>query len=354
MEKERPFEQLTLVGSPFERGALYGERRRDAIHQYIEYFKRIVSSMEGGEEALKEKIKALLPLIEEHSPSIAEEMRGIGEGCNRPYEDLVMLSLHEELKGIAANCTSFALTGNATEDGEVLQGQTWDIPVELCREAHPLLLLRKGGQGPSVFTFSYSGILAGAGFNEAGISLSWNSVPQLKITTGIPTYILIAELLQQDTIGGALKAIARAKRAGCFNLVITDTTEIFMVEATPDDIAILSSSAALGHANHYISPKFNGEQPMDMVMSRYNASSIVRQSRIDRLIEERIGLFSAESCQSLLKDHVNHPHSICRHPGDGDETPLITCAAWIIKPGAKTWWVSGGPPCSHPFFSYSL
>lgn len=354
MERGRSFHQLTITGNPYEQGKMYGEKRREEILQYLQYYNRMVSSLEEREENLKEKLEEILPLIEEYSPSITQEMEGIARGCGRPYKEIVMLTLHEELKGIPAKCTSFALTGNATEDEEVIQGQTWDIPVELCREAHPFLLLRENVKRPSVFSFTYSGILAGAGFNEAGIALSWNSVPQLKLTTGIPTYVLIAELLQQETIGAALKAVSRAKRAGCFNLVLTDPTEIYMIEATPDDLDILYSSTALGHANHYLSPLFNREQSLNTIMNKYNASSIVRQNRIDRLLEEELGLFTVESCMSLLKDHVNYPHSICRHPGHGEETPLITCAAWVMKPSTNTWWVSGGPPCSHPFVPYSL
>ncbi len=352
--KREEFEVLTITGTPFERGQVYGERKRDDILQYLQYFYSLTGDVKGGEEELYGKVRKYIPFIQEYSPTLIQELEGVARGCGSLLEEIVMLTLHEEFQGFVDNCTSFAVTGRATEDGEVIQGQTWDIPVELCREARPFLLIRKGQRDPAVFSFTYSGLLAGAGFNEAGLTLSWNSLPRLHMEVGVPTYVIIAEILRQETIGEALYSISRAKRAGCFNFVLTDKSEIYMVEATPEHLDILYSSTHLSHANHYLSPKFRERQSLTEVMSRYSSSSIVRQNRMERLLRERIGSINVEVSKDLLKDHVNYPHSICRHPGRECEIPMITCASWVMKPSEGTWWVSNGPPCTYPFLPYSI
>lgn len=354
MSDKNAFQVLQLFGAPYERGLTYGKEKEEDILSFVEYFYSLTGGGEDHRQAVLQRVRRYLPYIEEYSPPLYRELEGVARGCGCLFEEVVMLALHEELESFVGHCTSFALTGEAAADGKALQGQSWDIPVALCQKAHPFLLLRGGGQDPVVFSFTYAGLLAGAGFNGAGITLSWNSLPRLKMQVGVPTYVIIAEVLRQETIGGAIEAVSRAQRAGCFTFVITDREEIYMVEATPDDLDLFYCTSSMGHANHYLSPKFKDLQSLDMVISRYRGSSIIRQNRMDRLLKEAQGRMQVKDCRRLLLDHVNYPHSICRHPADGDETPMITCAAWVIEPKKNRWWVSKGPPCQGGFLPYSL
>lgn len=348
------FQVLSLTGEPFERGRCYGEAKREDIRYFVDYFYQLTGTDKKDGEGLLEKVRSYIPYIQEYSLPLYQELEGMAKGSSCLLEELVMLTLHEELEAFTGSCTSFAVTGKTTRDGTAFQGQTWDIPVELCQKARPFLLVRGGGKDPAIFSFTYSGLLAGAGFNSAGISLSWNSLPRLKIQVGVPTYVIIGEVLRQDTIGGALAAISRAQRAGCFNFVITDEQDIYMVETTPEDLDLFYSTRWLGHANHYQSDKFKHMQSMDTVVKRYAGSSIIRQNRIHRLLEEAGEGINEKDCQSFLLDHVNYPHSICRHPGTECSIPMITCASWVMEPKSRCWWVSNGPPCEGGFLPYSL
>src|SRR6056297_2634955 len=242
MTKKNNFDLLEISGNQFDRGKEYGKLKKDSIEILIKYVYKTF-------------------LKDQNSKDIYEELRGIAKGSNKLLEEIVMIHMQEETSGFTShNCTTFASTGKATINGETFIGQTWDISKNLCENAGAFLLKEKVDKGPAILAYTYAGMLAGAGMNSKGISLVWNSVPRLKINVGVPTYIIIAEILRQDKIGDALAAIFSAKRAGCFNFLIADTSEIYNIEVTPDDVHISYSDTFLTHTNHFLSDKFKNMQ----------------------------------------------------------------------------------------------
>jgi len=197
--------------------------------------------------------------------------------------------------------------------------------------------------------YTNPGILASAGVNSKGISICWNTVPRLGLKVGVPTYIIVAEVLRQSTIGDAINAVIRADRAGCFNFLIADKTELYDIEATPSDIDIDYSDEYIVHANHFVSQKFCSKQGIpnsDIGM----ASTIVRHNRMESLLKRKLGQISLDDCKSFLKDHVNYPASICGHYPEGG----FTLDAWVIVPSDREIWLAHGPPCQNEFQSYKF
>jgi isopenicillin-N N-acyltransferase-like protein len=165
----------------------------------------------------------------------------------------------------------------------------------------------------------------------------------LELKEGVPTYIIVAEVLRQNTIGDAINAVVRAERAGCFNFVIADETELYDIEATPSDIDISYSDEYLIHANHFVSEKFTSKQTIpnnDIGM----ASTIIRHNRMNTLLKQKRGKIDLDACKGFLKDHVNYPASICRHPDYG-----LTLDSWVIVPAEREFWIAHGPPCQNDF-----
>ncbi len=301
-------------------------------------------------------------------------------------------------------CTAFAATGRATRSGRTLLGQSWDNYLEWYEGFPSLLLRRRSKEGLEVLSYAYPGMLAAAGINSAGIALCWNSVPRLKLKIGVPTYVIVAEVLRQETIGNALAAVFRAERAGCFNFLLADEEEIYNLEATPDDMEVSYSADYFGHANHYLTERFqqeesgrsrqteqgqkersgrsrqteqgqkeksgqqNGRNLNDssdnssndslslQEKSKRRASTLIRYNRICRRLKEEAGNISTAKAGEFLRDHVNYPHSICRHPDQDSayQDQLLTRAAWIMEPAERELLITAGPPCRHRFKKYSV
>ena len=339
---------LELSGTAYARGQKYGSQFKELIDRMIE--ERFYQAFQG--KATKDQLirgaKRYAPFIEDYSPEIAEELRGIADGSGKSYEEIVMINADEEKNAIdVSQCTAFAATGNTTEDGETYLGQNWDGPESFWWDGKFGLLLNvRRKEGVDYLDYTNPGILASAGVNSRGISLCWNTVPRIELKVGVPTYILAAEVLRQKTIGDAINAVTRASRAGCFNFVISDETELYDIEATPTDIDIAYSDECIVHANHFVSPKFSSRQ---IIPNGDLPSTIVRHNRMNKLLKQKRGQINLELSQGFLRDHVNYPASICRHPNYG-----LTLDSWVIVPAEREFYVAHGPPCQNEFQLHKL
>jgi len=348
---------LKISGGPYERGEKYGKEYSKKIGGFIDY----LYSEFGGDDTTKEDFRIhsrkYFPFIEEFSPAIYKELEGVAAGSGRPLEEIVMVSLHEErdtYSNLSRNCTTYAATGAATGDGSTFLGQTWDITPDLCRSANPFLLKVEREAGPDFMAYTYPGMIAGAGVNEAGIGVSFSSVPRLNFKPGVPSYVMIEGILRQGKIGDALSKVLQADRAGCFNFILADESEVYDIEGTPDDVEVFHTRSTFGHTNHYIAEKFRHEQDICEVGGRSSASSIVRHNRINRLLEENSGNIDKRLLMEILRDHVNFPQSICRHPEPvkKDEVGVISCGTWVIDTTNKEFWIAKGPMCENEFYEY--
>jgi len=359
LESGLKFAKIEISGEALERGYQIGTKYKDHIGNFVRFmYKEFITNLGlPSEEKVLQHVAKYTPYIEDYSPEIAEEIKGIAKGAGRPYEEIVMLNMLEELiwpQGSERGhfrCTTFAATGRATESGEVYLGQTWDTDIETFENCKAQLIAVKRPSGPNFLTYTYPGVLASAGLNSNGIGICWNTVPTLELKVGVPTYIIVAEILRQKTIGDALTAILRAKRASCFNFVLADESEIYDVEATPSDVDIAYHDTYMGHANHFVSPKFRERQDLSAV----GAWSIYRHNRINRILGEHCGHIDRSLCMNALRDHGNYPNSICRHPDPAESDPrenFITEAAWVMVPAKREMWISYGPPCQHEFERY--
>jgi isopenicillin-N N-acyltransferase-like protein len=128
--------------------------------------------------------------------------------------------------------------------------------------------------------------------------------------------------------------------------------ELYSVEtsATSHDL-FYASKGWLVHTNHYLSPKMQLlEEP-----GTYS-SSHVRLNRARRLLQAQLGQVTVASLQSLLRDHVNFPDSICMHE-DMDEPPHdreLTLASLVMDSTERVMWAAPGPPCEGEYEAYRL
>lgn len=365
--KDRP--NLTLAelsGNAYDRGYQYGIKLKGLINNFVEVFlygdDPIGFSNLSKDQALK-KGRKYAPFIEDYSPEIAEEIKGIAEGSGKIYEEIIMVNLMEERAYLSdTECTGFGVTGKATINEETYIGQNWDATIESIKMKSVFLIKEKLNHGPDILAYTYPGNVANAGFNSNGISLSWTSVPQIGNQIGVPTYVIVAEILRQKRIGDAIEAVLRAKRAGCFQFFIGDATEAYSIEATPDDVDIAYINTYLGHANHYISEKFILKQDLSKLSEKlrfkwYRSSlgcTINRCNRMNRILGDNYGNIDLETCINTLRDHVNYPYSICRHPITEENITGVTYDSWVMVPAKKEWWIARGPPCLNEYKKYII
>lgn len=280
-------------------------------------------------------------------PQYIQELEGIAEGAQAPFED-IFISMCEELWEAAAwrkGCTDMAARGRATADGSTLIAHTNDLLPE--SEANLVILKIQAGNEPEILAISAGGVGISAGFNAAGISLTGNQLDNNDIRPGVPRLLVVRAILAATRLGEAMDASLLPQRASSYNNLIADANgEVYSMEGSATDCQpIYIQEDILAHANHYTHPamlKFEADR---------NAigGSVLRHNRAMRLLRENFGQHSPVLFQQLLADHTDYPTSICKH---GLET--VTVFSIILQLEKRQAWIGRGHPCEASYTVYRL
>jgi hypothetical protein len=239
---------LTVIsGKPRERGLAYGQKFRDGIRRFLqrEIYQAFVQKPSPKEEMLR-YAGACARVIREVCPVVADELEGVAEGAGLRPEEVVLLTLHEELYHRGAlpkveHCTAVAVGPPDTGDGHTYLGQTWDW-MESAFGLSWVVEWRRD-EGPSVLGYGFPGLWAGAGLNSNGVAVCWTSADLGKkaqgARVGVPSYVLLAHLLYQKDLESAVREAKRDKHAGWFTFVLADGEgNLVNIEGSPRGVAV--------------------------------------------------------------------------------------------------------------------
>jgi isopenicillin-N N-acyltransferase-like protein len=294
----------TFAGKPRDRGQNYGERYRDAIQQFLD--KELYASFVQGtvsKDQLLRYADACGDSVKAHSQELYDELEGIAQGAAIELEEVVLITLHEELYHRGAlpkvpHCTALAVGPPFTKNSETLVGQTWDwmqSVVGLSRVVH-----WQRDKGPSVLAYGFPGMFCGAGMNTAGLALCWTSAgiadQVLGVRVGIPSYVLLTHLLYQETLDDVISESRRATNAGWFTFVMADGDgRLLNVEGSPKGIVVEPVVKILARVG-YGSREMTGSSPEQPVALH------PRCEKSCRYMDVHSGQVDAQRMQVLFED----------------------------------------------------
>jgi hypothetical protein len=194
------------------------------------------------------------------------------------------------------------------------------------------MLLWRRTEGPSLLAYSYPGLWVGAGLNSAGIALCWTSAGGAGIPgprVGIPSYVLIAQMLYQDTLQGALSEAARFPHAGWFTFVLTDGQgRLVNVEGSPKELVVETGRGHLARVGY-------GSRQMTHTPKSQAVASHPQCRRMGDLLAGARGKLDRATLQGFFGDHQS---TICKH--------FSTLDAMLFDTTTRTAYVTRGPGCS--------
>lgn len=260
---ENAFPLTVITGKPRERGRAYGKQFKAAIGDFLdkEIFKAFVQPKQPTRDDMLRYAAACAKEVKAFAPLIHDEMEGMAEGSGLSLEQVTLITLHEELwhRGDlpkVPHCTGIAVGPAAGKAGDTFVGQTWDW-MESVRGLSRMLLWKRP-EGPAVLAYAFPGLWVGAGLNDAGVALVWTSAGSGGPRVGIPSYVLIAQMLYQDSLKAALEEARRAKHAGYFTFVLGDGEgRLANVEGSPKELAVEETTGRMVRHN-YGSRKLTG------------------------------------------------------------------------------------------------
>lgn len=280
---------------------------------------------------------------------VVEFVRGMADGCGRSVEEMTLLILHEEVIH-SEHCTAFGATAAATRDGDPVVAQNWDWSPKLFPWPH--LLRVKSNATPAVLTYAYPGLWASAGVNEHGLALVWTGAgyyPSVPPLPGIPTYALIAGILQCESCSSAARLVAQTSNAGCFIFLLADTQgDLLVIEGWPGSVHMTWHPDCVGLANQFVSETACRATNQKLPPASVAHTTQARHERVLDLLASHRGSMEPGDVQSILRDHGAAPGcTICQHADPARET--VTIDSFYALPVQRELWIARGPACRHEF-----
>ncbi len=352
---------IEISGDARSRGRQYGEAAREQIRRaigfYQERFAR-ATNLEWSE--IQERAKRWEPLIESYLPGILDEVRGIAEGSNRAFEEILALNGRGELsygnpfkEEEKEGCSSFAITSDASGDGHVYCGQNWDW---LSGVLGTIVMLRiVQPPKPTLIMKVEAGQVGRHGVSSKGLALNANGLAG-RFTKGaaVPAPYIRRRILDSVNMHDALKAIFDSTQNGCTNLLLTHKEGVVVdIETTPGAHGwMYPKDGLLVHANHFMA--FIPPQLAETYRP-FSPDSLYRVTQIERVLKNASQAKTPKKMRDLiataLRDHFSKPDSVCNH-SDERRDPLErteTIASSIVDLTTGDYYLAPGLPCENNY-----
>lgn len=349
---------VTVSGSHRQIGQQIGEATRKQVTHSLEdahiLLEAAYEQLELTWEGARIQASKYIPFAQERYPQYVDEMKGIAEGAGVDFEDVAVLNAMEAVTSDALHldrCTSMAVNSERTADGHVLAAHNEDwVPED---EADVYIVHISPDHEPPFLAMNYGGLLPNIGINANGIVQMCDSVYPSDSRIGVPRLFVSRAVLAATSPGVAISHMLSPRRAAGYNhMLVHESGELYNVEVSARRFAILyGEDGYLVHTNNYLAETMCAieDEPEDLVNSR------VRYFRALGLVK-RTQLHTIKTLQSIQKDHVNFPDSICNHSIEA-KTPLDnekTINSLVFDLNAREIHVAWGNPCANGYHTFHL
>ncbi len=349
------FEMFEVCGTAGELGRQHGVQAKDQIRGFVDY---LAATLQLAPHTMRQRALSFLPRFEDACPQLLPEIEGLAVGADIEFADALAVQIRGELgQATDGGCTTFVIGRDGTANGQVLIGQTSDMPAEMMDYAYVLAV--RPDDRPSAVMWTFGGMLGYHGLNEQGVAHFANSLgggPAWKFA--LPHYPLKRLILEQAHLHGVRQLFDNIAVCSNGNYVLCDgdgnIADMELTSAGPYELND-AGCGYLAHSNHFLCSPCNSAENF----AKSLPDSFPRLERMRELIAAKLGRITVADCCAFLSDHDGHPVSICRHPqaegGYGDDIlPASghTVAALIAEPERGRFHVCRGNPCAGEFTEY--
>ncbi|OYO25371.1 hypothetical protein CGZ93_01765 [Enemella dayhoffiae] len=344
-------------------GAATADLVADSLTHYLSQFRDLA----GLDEATVRRAGSRFGEICRGFDAVAEQLlRGLAGGAGVAPELIFALNARTELlyggresERPEEGCTSLAVHGSHTTDGQLLVAQNWDWHPR--QQGTSFLLATRDERGHAALTLTEPGMLAKSGISSTGLAVCANLLvsDRDRGTDGVPYHLLLRSVLHAPRISRALQGLLQARRISSGNLMLGAAdehgAEALNLELAPGYHAVQGPGAdgLVVHANHFEPPTPFTDLRVDRA-----ALTLLRPTRVRHRLAEALAAraVDAAAVAAALQDHFSFPDSVCRHvdPDVPEPEQTITCYALLLEPEAGRLSIATGPACENPFARWEL
>ncbi|KAI8625083.1 peptidase C45 acyl-coenzyme A:6-aminopenicillanic acid acyl-transferase-like protein [Xylariaceae sp. FL1651] len=321
--------EIKCVGSPYEIGVTHGKATKDKIASSIDFYGRLFhkSCSLVWAEVVQEAARYVEPL-ERIAPRYLEEIRGIAEGADRTFLDVLALNIRTEImfglfsdaqrdlaKAPSDGCTSL---GWLTASRSFLC-QNWDWMVEQGQNLVICHISQPGTGIPDFSMITEAGIIGKIGLNAEGVGCCLNAIKCRGVDTSrLPIHFALRTVLESLSRAAAVKAIKAAGVAGSGHILIGDATGSMGLECTSKWVKELHMDTAnrVCHTNHLVLDNSDVYEPA------WLEDSPARLARV-RELAAQVSDPTPDTITEVFKDTEGYPRSINRRQEGMSETETL-------------------------------
>ena len=351
--------EMYIEGAPYERGLIYGELAQELIQRQEDIFVAQINQFVPG-EFLQQFLRLLIGFFNADLPfniplENQQEILGVSRYFSDRYDYIAdkytrILNYHAAHDiGHALNdysivgCTSFALKGKKTKNGELLIGRNFDFYVGDEFAEDKLVVFVNPDKGFSFASYSWAGFTGVAsGLNSEGLSVTINaSKSDLPTSAKMPISILAREILQYASSIEEAIAIARKRKIFVSETIMVGSAKdgkAVLIEKSPTRMGVFyQHQDALVCSNHYQSSTFKKDKKnLDNIKE---SDSHFRFERVSELLEKKEILGHMDILDILRDQHGRHSDTL----GMGNPraiNQLIAHHSVLISPQSGTFFIS--------------
>ncbi|HET7170404.1 MAG TPA: C45 family peptidase [Gaiellales bacterium] len=342
---------VDVSGSGRERGRAHGEQQRDRIAGALERWDADVGERLGitAAEHVAGLLEAtrFLPAVEQHTPDLLEEVRGIAEGGGISFERILAYNLMDEewwysqAPGRRHACSLVAVAGG--EGRGALLAQNMDLPEVM--DGGQTILRSTAPDGSRSVVLTAAGLIGLTGCNSDGVGACVNTLSMLNHSPeGLPVAFVLRGLLERRTLAGAEAFLRAVPHASGQHYAIGAGEDVASFECSAGGVAASDGGARrLWHTNHPLASR-----DLDPADGEPGGTADSR-ARLARLAESGAEIGSAADCEELLADS-RAPLCVAPESGHGWLT-FGSIAMELSRPPAVR--IAPGPPDRTPWVDAS-
>lgn len=348
-----PIIRLTEADA-YRRGLAYGQQAASYIETCVQYYKNAFRKKGMQWPRLRLFVKKFEDTIAQYCPEQLDELRGIAEGSNQDFEDIMIINARYEISKFPKDpeCTTGVVLSEATSNGHVYGFKNWDFSQGAM--PHIVILDISFPDGTRSIGFTEAGQIMRDGVNSRGIAILCNNLQSVSDYAGyaLPVTCLRRKVLTMNNFDEAYAFIRDVKRTTSNNILLMGAGEerACNIEWQPDGEADLlyPEKGILVHANHFVV-----HPERDALVGRPKN----RDERLRSLLLARYGEIDRDVIMECLKDHKYYTLSVCGHPnpeGDAYSRDRMTVSSLLCDFTAGKVYITQGPPCCNEYMTFDL
>ncbi len=358
---QQPARALKIVsfsGSGYNLGLQHGKELKNEIGEILTAWKQNTESTLGkkAEIVLNDffEYAKFENDIKKWTPDLYEEVRGIADGSEQTFHDILVLNLLDEfwvyIDDISNHhCSAVGVPSKNGKPGYISQ----NMDLENFTDGFQVIMkLKRTENNPEQLILTYPGLIALNGLNENGIGVCVNTLMQLKASSsGLPVAFVIRRILNSSDKEDLLSFIQSVNHASGQNYLIGIKGEVFDFEASSNKVLRynpMNENGTVYHTNHPIvnddiKPWFKKYDPkLKNRKKPSKTNSFIRFAAVEKRFANNLKVDDV-LIKEALRSRDNEKNPVCR--SNTEKNNGFTFASVILTLADNPYiQITAGPP----------